>query len=168
MLFRMTSAAAVAAVALTASIGLAAAGERATKKVEVVSTDTGAVLVKDTKAHVLQEVTPVGRKGPVPATKKTFMEVGVYSSDELAPKARADVTDREALTAISMSENGVLKAGVPVAAAEGDVEAVDDTSIITLAPKDADKPQAFGETVKGGDLYYARNGQVYQYVGKLD
>lgn len=156
------------AVAIAAIGPSTIAVERATKKVEVTSQDNGAVLVKDTKAHVLQEVSPTGRKAPTPATKRTFIEVGIFTSEELAPKAKVNITDREVLTAIGMSEGGVLNTGAPVSAARGSVESVDDSAIITLAPKDADKAQSFGETVKGGDLYYAQNGQVYQYVGTLD
>jgi hypothetical protein len=145
-----------------------ALAERATKPAQVVSFEGGEVLIDANRDVVLQEISPIGEKGPVPASKRETIEIGVYTSDELAPRALVNVTNREKVTSISMTRDGSLNTGRPVSASEGAVETVDPTNIISLEAEDADKAHSFGDTVDSGDLYFARNGEVYQYIGVLD
>lgn len=163
---KVFTAAAALGVAMIAATS-AYADERATKKAEVVTLDSGRVLIDESRATVLQQIKPVGVKAPTPASKREVIEIGIYSSDELAPKALAGVTDREDTTSLRMSRDGVLNTGRPVSATEGTVETVAETNIISLLPKDDEKAHAFGDTVNDGDLYYAQNGEVYQYIGVL-
>lgn len=164
----------ISAMKFTASlvVGLSvlaspALADRPTKKAEVVSFEGGEVLIDETREVVLQEISPIGPKGPVSASKREVIEVGIYTSDELSPKALVNITNREKVTSISMTRDGTLNTGRPVSATEGSVETVDPTNIISLEAEDADKVHSFGNTVNGGDLYYAQNGEVYQYIGVL-